>query len=304
MKPFLAVLNAITLRMGHRQNADFATAARRLFFLMGLFLLLSDWLSAQYLPVKEKGLWGMIDTTGKIVLPIAYEARINYAGSFGFVTTLNKQNGVMNLAGHTVLEHIYKSIIPDRNGLLWARTFSDSVCVFTEKGQLLAVNPPCNSLEALFEDTYAFTERGKWGVIHLNKGTILPAVYDKVERIGVAIAVCKDSVWGAYTDKGSEVLPMEYQQIDSGPPLPYFLAKQYGLWGIVKVGGEWLVQPMYDQMTIIGEYALAKRGKETDQIHLVENTEINPNEQGLFVGDFSRSKKVDNSMTFSGGTNS
>ncbi len=107
------------------------------------------------MPAKYKGLWGYADSLGNIVIPFSYDEAFNFRNGLAVVRLGDK---------HGAIDHNNKKVIDI--------TF-ENISSFDEDG--LA----------------RFKTKGKWGILHKDKGIIVPPKYESVSAFsnGVAIAI-------------------------------------------------------------------------------------------------------------------
>jgi|GEM_PF-1764887 len=152
------------------------------------------------------GLWGIVDSTGKEVLPVEYdEIVIGQADRFWV-----KKDSLWRL-----IDKNRKELCPP--------TAFEEVRVLSKSAK---------------ECYYAVKKNGKWGWVDQNGKEIAPPMYDESGmgffsmRNGVARAT-KDKQWGLLDSTGRVLISFAYQNIGaSDADERYALSKDYGIWSL------------------------------------------------------------------------
>ncbi len=93
-------------------------------------------------------------------------------------------------------------------------------------------------------------EAGKKGFKNTSGKIIIPAIYDKVASFNEGRAmVSKNNLFGYVDEKGNEIVPIQYQDVDLWFYHGVALVKKYNQWGLVDSNGNTLVSPQYDEIS-------------------------------------------------------
>lgn len=132
--------------------------------------------TSNFAVVKQKGKFGLIDKDGKVILPL----NLNELGDFGALMAFSKGKGwgFMDMTGKVILSPEFD----------YAESFQDGLAI-VEKLTLQGLIDP--------------------------KGTaIIPITFTSIDRIAKdIIVVSTGSKFGVYNNKGELLVPVEYQQI-------------------------------------------------------------------------------------------
>ena len=186
------------------------------------------------LPVKMNGLWGLIDTTGKMIIPPKYNF-ISYVqfGKFVIIEK-NKKKGISDIFGNVIVEPTFDEIlIPDtfsyfagnyetnKDGELENTSESINDSLLDEREMLYNIYPFHENL-TLFkkypiirkktEALYTPESNGLIGLIS-NKREILPPVYTTINIKGGFLFVLRDQKWGCADMNGNLLLENKYDNI-------------------------------------------------------------------------------------------
>ncbi len=196
------------------------------------FNMIVDVDSTEFLPLQKEGLWGILDTRGKQLLPFKYEQRMNgldayvkfeQDGKFGFT----------DISGNFVLEAIYDDLgFANKQGLVSAK--KDSLWgVINVQGEVLE---PFNSPKRIFyqdpnfgnmsPDIRFIRKAGKLGAVTTEGDTIIACQYDALSNLKVTdifgntqqpakrfIRAKQGQYFGLYNEQGENIVPAVYDRI-------------------------------------------------------------------------------------------
>ena len=126
------------------------------------------------------GKWGLIDTSGKVLVPLTYE-RIDDCVEGLCAAYVNKAGGYINAKGAVAIPMIYKSVFPFDNGYAWACK-PEGCSIIDKAGRALTpFQYQFNGIKmtATFHDGFApvYLNR-KLGFINLKGEEVIPCIYD------------------------------------------------------------------------------------------------------------------------------
>lgn len=152
--------------------------------------------------VKVKGKWGMIDTKGKIVIPIIYDTRLNILEGLIRIQLDNKY-GYVDLTGKAITPLKY-----DRAADFW-----------TESSPTVRIND-------------------KWGAIDRTGAEVVEVKYDEIRAYPKAetFAVKLNKKWGLVDKKGVEIIEIKYDEKCDESDM--YLSQGSYTWFITKYGNE------------------------------------------------------------------
>lgn len=129
-----------------------------------------------YAKVKQKGKFGIIDLTGKVIIPFVYQNLGEVASVIAF--TKGKKWGYIDLKNKLFLATKYEK----------AESFIDNLAIVEDKG--------------------------KFGLINLKGEIYIPYDFDELQRVNERfIFAKKNEKWGVFSNDGKVVVPIIYQQI-------------------------------------------------------------------------------------------
>lgn len=117
--------------------------------------LYEDNLYLYYIPVQQKGLWGILDTSGKMLSQPLYTKLTLEETDEGYVliTRYGKRRGMLSLTGEVLLRPQFNSIDPvyDFNKSTYLVTMDKNYGLFDAKGKMIV---PCNAYKIENHDEY------------------------------------------------------------------------------------------------------------------------------------------------------
>lgn len=162
-------------------------------------------------PNYKKHLYGLVDSTEKILIPLAYDFLEKTPGG-AVIAKKDEKYGVLSCANDTLVPFIYQDIKAGNTNLLAARKQSwgfinlegDSVLPFQ------------------YEDAKPFYNRhavvkmnGKYGMIDINGEISIPFLFDKIENeTDKIVKVWQSEKYGFYTCEGNKVADCIYDEKD------------------------------------------------------------------------------------------
>lgn len=210
------------------------------------------WYEDNVLKVQKDGKYGLIDLTGKEVLPCEYESitivagvknsiKIEKDGKYGLVTT----------EGTTILEPIYTNILnfgeDYKNGYIVVNSDKKYGVVDYLGKQLLEAK--YEKVEQIYgKDSYVIVEAGKQKLVNASGEVLLESGYDSIKQIlgytTQGIVFVKDNKYGVMSTTGDILIPNEYDDIKEIKDKT-FVAKKADKYGIINLQNETKVEFNY-----------------------------------------------------------
>lgn len=183
--------------------------------------------------IQDGGNWpssrsGIIDSTGKQIIPVIYN-QIDYCGGNFFVTTEDLKNGVLNRNNQFLLRPDYR--LYGKNNSPVSCIVPETLCIIEteakKKGLLLdlkvVLQPEYTAIYPFFDDRpdrhmFIWSDR-KVGVY--SEKAIIPSVYDEISRIGIPkqedfFYACRiGEKWGLLNSEGKLVIDMIYDSYEN-----------------------------------------------------------------------------------------
>jgi len=216
-------------------------------------------------PVRRDGKWGYVDAKGAEVIAPTYEkAEPFFAGGEVAKVTLGGKMGLIDKTGKVVLPLQYDDI----DTIRWWQPAPDFLFVnmggkwgLVDKAGKELFPPRYDALDMFAQDKVIFKSAGKFGVATRAGEEVAPAKYDEIWGAwdGAKYAVMsRDGKWGMLDLDGKETVPPTYESI-AGSMEDTVIIKQNGLWGAVNGKGVELIPPKYQDITGYGEFLLTMK---------------------------------------------
>ena len=208
-----------------------------------------------FIVYNEEGIYKIIDNNGNIVVDRSYTNIEEIANNY-YIVANNRNNGIIDLTGKSLVELRYNSIVKlDNTELLQANISATSTVSLINKNMQIVVTMDNASIDVedgyirLYSETedkyfdyagnelsakdvfpnntmYAQEENGKWGFVDQNGNTKVAYDYDMVTELneyGFA-GIKKDGKWGVIDENGQVVQEPIYVLDEISPS---FIGKYY-----------------------------------------------------------------------------
>lgn len=228
----------------------------------------ADNFEGQCAVVKLKGKYGLIDSTGKPVLPFIYDGiePQKWKDKIYFILEAGKKSGLADQTGKLLLPAKYDELKLISEGP-YAAAFSGSAYVKVKPDGIVekATAADWQKLESLGEKRISgaphtdfggpYTLNGKMGYLvrRLRPGyDSIPAIYDAISEINIydnILWVKKDGLWGVIGPKNNSIFPLLYEESGSvSVKHNLYAGKKNGKYGILKPDGAVLVPFEWDDL--------------------------------------------------------
>lgn len=269
----------------------------------------------------SEGAWGVIDTSGRLVVPTAYHSvKIENDGTFSVFG--NYGYGRLNKDTKLVIKGPEGHYIPADSRFDWQHDFDSngrSIVYSKDKygscrtgcinsqGQFIVSSTPKESEDyhiipdgfewAYYcsEETFIGEKNGKKGVYRYDCTEIIPSEYDHIKCEDDIYIVRKDYQASVLSGTGEVILPLTFSSIevitDPYSNIKYYKCNICGKFGLYSLDGSELIPVNYKQLTILHHNLLSV--KDTDGKFWVYNNKgtcVN-NEYFDTIADFGKSLK-------------
>lgn len=180
--------------------------------------------NAELAPVREGGRWGFVNRQGKVVIPFRYDevSEFRTRGDLARVT-LGGRQGCVDTRGREVVPVVHDEVKLQRTGSL-----------------------------------VAVRDGRRWGFVDSVGRTVVEPFYNAIDIENAAggwVAVSSFDRWGVVAENGREIVPLDYQDVRvNGAPGPDMVRVRSGFsWGLLKIGGDFVIPPRYDELGDFGE---------------------------------------------------
>ncbi len=200
------------------------------------------------------GKFGIVSSTGEVLLKFSYDAITNYENNSLYKITYNHKHGLADSRGKILTDVIYNEI-----------TYESPACIYLESETLkgmcdIAGNIiiPVNYDDIIYcANRIAMVKLGKfWHVLDCSKDELSFETYDEVYKITAGIQsdnhmiqgyyVMKNGKWGCVDSFGKIVIELKYDALDKfdtfGRARVIFGEK----FGVVDCGGRTIIPAAYD----------------------------------------------------------
>jgi WG containing repeat len=261
--------------------------------------------------IQEKGLFGMLGSTGETMIPIEYEKIENTEDPSVFLVQRNGKKGAVSDDGKIILpiEHDYVSYL---SGGMWRvvkqgfsgvinsagevvlpleyneiSCYDSTIGLFTaRKGDVAYLLGKVNkTVEELNEEQRYFfcgfqdsvkiwhNSEDKYGIRHLNGKDILPFEYDNIRPFKqFGFIVQKGEQMGIVDNRGNFVLSMQKIEIDEFKESKTITTfRSNGRQGLISARGEVLIEPIFDTIEIVKDDLLYVESNEKIGIVKLKN---------------------------------
>lgn len=168
-----------------------------------------------YATVKHHGRFGVIDKSGKVIIPIIWQ----WASTFSYGLSLVKSSG------------------------------PDSKCGFMGKDNRLVIPLKYEDCLLGFKEGLAPVKlNGKWGYIDPNDGIVAPFVYDEAKVLWNGLGIVKQKKKYGVVDKtGAMIIPVKYSSMVHLTFEKMFVFEQKDKWGAFDEKGAVVIEPIYKE---------------------------------------------------------
>lgn len=170
--------------------------------------------------VEMKGKQGIIDTTGKIVIPLKYES-CNQVDDYIIVRkkkifSKKIKSGVVDLNDKIVIPIKYNSVYRHHNGY-WQVSIDKKKGIIRPKSEIVIPIEFDNILKTNLSDILRVKKDGKWGLFTLDGKQLTALKYEnepdqELEFKEGLVAVFAHGKWGYINTKGEEVIQLKFKE--------------------------------------------------------------------------------------------
>lgn len=235
----------------------------------------------------QKGKYGILDNTGKIIQPVQYDAFKPWEGiillalnnKIGFADTTGKiiaplQNdevpafkdgvgavksngkwGYINSSGKLIAPFIYDNAHDFVAGV--GRVYkADKLGFIDVKGKILSQCVLDSYFEGPFDGKYMVIKLGKYGILD-KTGLIVPCIYSGIfiQKNGYSEAILGKKS-GVIDPKGKLIAPVIYDRVDFSFDDSRILLNAAGKYGLLNMTGKIVIPVKYNKITKFNSYSL------------------------------------------------
>lgn len=198
---------------------------------------------------KENGLWGFVDTSGKVVIDCQYD---NVHDFFEDVTLVRKDKlwGFINKEGKVIVPFQFLTVQKYLNAKLVRAKTVDFWYLYNLKGELV-IDESFDDISPIISKKMTVRRRGKAGLLSIDGTYLIKPKYEEIYYSGGnVVRVKKRGKYGYKTVKGKRAVPIKYQELGRfyGSRAK---AKRKDKWGIIDKKGKKVLKFRFEY---IGEY--------------------------------------------------
>lgn len=252
------------------------------------------WYESDILKYQKDGKLGLIDFSGKEVVPAEYDKIYAIPGIQKSI--IIEKDGLRGLVSNTLGEII---INPDYaeitsltdtydNGYLVKNKESYYGIITADKKTILECK--YDKIEPVTgNDMYVVTEAGQTKLINKDGTTILDKGFDEITSIdGDSIIIKKDGKFGVINITGESLIPVEYEDLKFAFDKNY-IAKKDNKYGIVKAGNEVALEFKYSSMTYRKEANFIEADTEDLKTDIIDST-LNTALADIIISEVNKDK--------------
>ena len=245
------------------------------------------WYEEGVLKVKKGKLYGLIDYTGKEILPVEYtniEALQGIKNSI--IIEKNNQVGLCDNKGNIIINTEYKQIKPIendyKNGYIVVNNENKYGMIdFTKK---VILEPKYEDIKSVASTTiYIVKENGTLKAINSTGDTLVEGKFDDVKQIkDENIIFKKANQYGIMTSSGEIKVKAEYEDIQYAYGTNY-IAKKNGKYGIINTTNEILLPFEYSTISYRKEADFVEAGLQDGITTQILNDKLEKKLEGILV---------------------
>ncbi|GAB4331421.1 MAG: hypothetical protein OHK0038_06250 [Flammeovirgaceae bacterium] len=249
-------------------------------------------LSDGFVKVRKNGLYGFLDSSGILAIPLQFVEAENFKNGFSVVKKKDSSFfGVINKKGEWVISPVVDSIQSLQNQLFFFKD-NGEWGVFDKEG-IEHFKGSTLDYQVLPNGYVLLKSKNKKGLLNQQGKLWMDAIADSIkfyENDEIQVFIGNESFWlDSKTD--SIPTPEHLKNVELGGKFKNGLspARYKKLWGITDVWGRWHISPRYDSIKHPSEgFTPVKLGKLWGYIDENENIIVQP--RYTYVGDFQKLK--------------
>lgn len=202
------------------------------------------------IPVKKGNLWGVIDTTGNLLIPFAYE-QISFPKDEAIIhIKQNKQWGFINFSGQQICAPIYNYDFNfNGNCAIVSRGYRKYGVINKQGKEVVKCN--YSKVTIINDSTFILQKQpdyktNKYGVISNDK-LLYPIEYDRINHLfDTLLVLTKENKSGIVNFKGDTILDFVYSDLKVGNT-NFIAAKKGDKWGFINLLNDTIIDFQFDE---------------------------------------------------------
>lgn len=225
---------------------------RQAFLTLWIALAIGQLPGQQLFPVKQDGLWGLIDAAGNLQRQAVFDL-IGKPDAYGYLMVQQGNFiGLLHPNGQELLPPQYDDVQVVDKGLFSVLS-ANNWRLINEQGACLLEAGEYQQIRKLSNTHYAFRKGEKWGLVDRQGQQLTKPTYDNIRLLGKRFfEVTQDKEKGLLDDKGQLVLaPLASRLVLSPDSLVFY--QQKGKWGANRLDGQLVFPANYDHYRRMGK---------------------------------------------------
>ena len=226
----------------------------------------------QYLKIEKRKQYGLVDLTGKSILPVVADA-FNILENGLIFYLKGVLWGAVTLEGKALIRPNYSAYALINSSLIKLERFGENWLFNIPEQEIVSAKSAKDFLP--FSDKYVLTRLGdKFGLVDYRATEILANKYQEIQSFSTAAFRIRNGwKWGLVHKNGQQLLDYQYDfiaPIRKGKAL----VKKGAFFGLIDADGQIIVPVDYTSITISGENIKAFKGEKWTLFYIDENGKI------------------------------
>lgn len=252
------------------------------------------WYESDILKYQKDGKCGLIDFSGKEIVPADYEKIYAIPGIQKSIIV--EKDGLRGLVSNTLGEIIIEPDYAEITAL--TDTYDDGYLVKSKDSYYGIITADKKLvLECKYDkiypvtgnDMYVVTEAGKTKLIKKDGTPVLETGFDEITSIdGDNIIIKKDGKFGVININGESIIPVQYEDLKFAFDTNY-IAKKDNKYGVIKAGNEEAIEFKYDSMTYREEAGFIEADNEELKTDIIDSS-LNTILSDIIISEVNKDK--------------
>lgn len=201
--------------------------------------------TSEYIPAKSGGLWGVISSSGNVLIPYNYLFVGNFNNGIALAQTKEGKYVYINIYGKTLFESPFTYSFSPSGGAICGM-IEDAYGYCDTEGTIII--RPQFEMAFDFHEGYAGVQfGGKWGFITSYGQYSVKPTYDFVSDYRNGHAICRlNGKYGLINTSGAKTAPFTFDYIGTPDDSGLYPAKSGSTSGYINANGVWQIKTDYD----------------------------------------------------------
>lgn len=202
---------------------------------------------------------GLLSNSGKIIVPCKFSLVSTESKTFKTRTFKDHLEGLYSLTGEELIPAIYVQLNMQSDGMFICYTV-DKSCGIVSKDGILIVPAIYDLINFRRDNLFYVRKNGKWGLMERDGSLLFNCEYDGFSHITPEVLDIEQSKkHGIYNIKSRHKSDIIYKNIEHISLTDKFIATtSESLSGILTSEGNWVVKPLFDKISFVGNLGVAK----------------------------------------------